>query len=253
VGTLALIRFAEPDAPSSVATRNAKRDPARAATSSGPGARPVGGPDTDTPVTASATEPSTAEATPETDEKTVDPRLFAASATYKAELYDKAIKAAEPLVKSHPLEARWIIGMSACKQQNVALSDKVLRELSDLGRADAASSIAEIKIACQHQRDLRKLNLRNPFGISSTAEQYYSAKLYKQARSAAEETVQKEPVKSWDVIGRASCALKDPTTASAALSHLEENPMAPQATLTALKATCDSFGYALRDGRFRHK
>ena len=87
---------------------------------------------------------------------------------------------------------------------------------------------------------------------SSAAEEYYDLKLYKQARTAAEQTVKQEPVKSWELIGRASCALKEPIAASEALSHLEASPAA-EASRQALTAACDSFGFALRSGRFRHK
>ena len=143
--------------------------------------------------------------------------------------------------------------MSACKQQDTALSDKILQELAGLERADTESSAAEIKLACKQQRDLRKLNLRNPFEPSSTAEEYYRVKLYKQARTAAEQTLKQEPVRSWELIGRASCALKDASTASEALGHLEENTAANQASLTALQTACDSFGFTFRGGRVKRK
>ncbi len=174
-------------------------------------------------------------------------RLKAAQSNYEHKLYDMAILESYPILKSFPLEGRWIIAMSACYKQDKVLAENMIKALRKLESQKTEDAISEINLTCKRV-DILKSAPTNSHAIIRSTEEFYEEGLFRQARQLAAETLALYPSPSWDLIGRSSCALGDKKRANDALRALSEKPNFNAAYINKLIDECSTFGLYMRDG-----
>jgi tetratricopeptide (TPR) repeat protein len=178
-----------------------------------------------------------------------DARLQAASRAFRHARYEEAIKAAQACAKVYPLEALWLIGMSACRQKQHDLAKETLAKLEALKSPDAAASSAEIKRECSRTDVEKKLaelaDAQRPISSTKDVEELYRAGNFRLARALAEVYLDTDPEVAWSYIGKSSCGMKDLERANTAVKHLASDAV----KLAALKAACEKFKVFCRDGQ----
>lgn len=79
------------------------------------------------------------------------------------------------------------------------------------------------------------------------AEKAYQDRFYERAAFLAERQKGAAPVRAWELMGRASCGMRNPSRASVAYTHVKEDTARAQALLRA----CEQHGFILSDGVFQ--